>query len=95
MSQKHFKTEIFIRMLREVEVSPSQGMKMGKISRQLGVSEQGYYRWRREYGGLKSTQAKRMKELEQQNNRLKKTVADFIFDKLIMRKASAETYKPL
>lgn len=69
MSRKIFTTEKIIGMLREAEVALAQVVKVGKICRQLGVSVQSYYRWRKEYGGLKSRQAKRMKELERENSR--------------------------
>jgi transposase-like protein len=67
-------------------------MKVGEICRQMGVSEQSYYRWRREYGGLKSSQARRMKDLERENGRLKKAVADLTLDKLILREALEGNY---
>jgi transposase-like protein len=79
-------------MLREAEVFLVQGMKVGEICRQMGVSEQSYYRWRREYGGLKSSQARRMKDLERENGRLKKAVADLTLDKLILREALEGNY---
>ena len=75
--------EKIIRMLREAEVSLSQGLTVGQVSRQLGISEQTYYRWRKKYGGMKISQAKRMKELECENGRLKKAVAELTLDKLI------------
>ena len=87
MSRKNFTTEKIIEMLREAEVALAPGMKVGEICRKLEVSEQSYDRWRREYGGLKSSQAKRMKELERENSRLKKVVADLTLDKLILREA--------
>ena len=63
-------------------------MSAGDVCRQLGISEQTYYRWRREYGGLKMDQARRLKELEQENTRLKKAVADLTVDKMILEEAS-------
>jgi putative transposase len=92
MSRKQFTTEKIIGMLREAEVALAQGMKVGEICRNLGVSEQSYYRWRREYGGLKVSQAKRMKELERENSRLKKAVADLTLDKLVLREALEGNY---
>ena len=92
MSRKQFSTEKIIGLLREAEVALAQGMKVGEICRSLGVSEQSYYRWRREYGGLKVSQAKRMKELEQENSRLKKAVADLTLDKLVLREALEGNY---
>jgi transposase-like protein len=67
-------------------------MKVGEICRNLGVSEQSYYRWRREYGGLKVSQAKRMKDLERENSRLKRAVADLTLDKLVLREALEGNY---
>jgi transposase-like protein len=79
-------------MLREADVALAQGMKVGEICRKLEVSEQSYYRWRREYGGLKTSQAKRMKDLERENSRLKKAVADLTLDKLVLREALEGNY---
>ena len=76
MSRRLFKPEQIIRMLREAEVDLSQGMKVRDTCRGLGISEQTYYRWRRKYGGLKVWQAERFKELEKENSRLKKAVAN-------------------
>ena len=87
MSRKRFTAEKIIGMLRESEVALAQGKKIGEVCRGLGISEQSYFRWRREYGGLKTTQAKRIKDLERENSRLKKAVADLTLDKLILREA--------
>ncbi len=76
MSQKRYTPEQIIGLLREAEVLLSQGMKTPEVCRRLGVSEQSYYRWRREYGGLKLNQAKRLKELEKENARLKRLLAE-------------------
>ncbi len=92
MSRKRFTTEKIIGMLREAEVWLAQGKKVGEVCRSLGVSEQSYYRWRREYGGLRTSQAKRMKDLERENSRLKKAVADLTLDKLILREALEGNY---
>jgi len=92
MSRKRFTAEKIIGMLRESEVFLAQGKTVGEICRSLGVSEQSYYRWRREYGGLKSSQAKRIKDLERENSRLKKAVADLTLDKLILREALEGNY---
>jgi len=92
MSRKRFTAEKIIGMLREAEVVLAQGKKVGEMCRSLGISEQSYYRWRREYGGLKTSQAKRMKELERENSRLKKAVADLTLDKLILREALEGNY---
>jgi len=88
MSRKRFKPEQIIRMLREAEVGLSQGMKVRDICRGLGISEQTYYRWRREYGGMRVEQAKRLKELEKENTRLKKLVADITLDNAILKEAA-------
>ena len=79
-------------MLREAEVSLSQGLTVGRVCRQLGISEQTYYRWRKQYGGMKISQAKRMKELERENVRLKKAVAELTLDKLILKEALEGNY---
>ena len=92
MSRKRFTAEKIIGMLREGEVALAQGKKVGEMCRSLGVSEQSYYRWRREYGGLKTSQAKRLKDLERENSRLKKAVADLTLDKLILREALEGNY---
>jgi len=92
MRGKRFTAEKIIGMLREAEVLLAQGKKMGEVCRSLGVSEQSYFRWRREFGGLKTSQAKRMKELERENSRLKKAVADLTLDKLILREALEGNY---
>jgi len=92
MSRKRFTGEKIIGMLREAEVGLAQGKKIGEVCRSLGISEQSYFRWRREYGGLKTTQAKRIKDLERENSRLKKAVADLTLDKLILREALEGNY---
>ena len=79
-------------MLREAEVRLSQGDKIGSICRSLGISEQSYYRWRREYGGLKVSQAKRLKDLERENQRLRKAVSDLTLDALILREVVEGKY---
>ena len=75
-------------MLREAEVRLSQGETVGQICRTLAVSEQSYYRWRREYGGLKVDQAKRLKELERENQRLRRAVSDLTLDAMILKEAA-------
>jgi putative transposase len=92
MRGNRFTAEKIIGMLREAEVVLAQGKKVGEMCRSLGISEQSYYRWRREYGGLKTSQAKRMKDLERENSRLKKAVADLTLDKLILREALEGNY---
>ncbi len=87
MGRKHYTAEQIIGMLREAEILQSQGMTIGEISRKLGISEQTYYRWRKEYGGMRVDQAKRLKELEKENARLKKLVADLSLDNDILKEA--------
>ncbi len=87
MGRKHYTAEQIIGMFREAEVLQSQGMTIGEASRKLGISEQTYYRWRKEYGGMRMDQAKRLKELERENARLKKLVADLSLDKDILKEA--------
>jgi len=88
MPRKRFTPEEIIRKLREAEVLISQGQTMALVCRSLGVTDQTYYRWRQEYGGMKLDQAKRLKDLEHENNRLKKLVADLSLDKAILQEAS-------
>ena len=88
MSRKRYTPEQIIRMLREAEVALSQGQTAAQVCRNLGIAEQTYYRWRREYGGLKIEQAKRLKALEQENARLRRAVADLTLDKLILQEAA-------
>jgi len=88
MSRKRYTPEHIIGMLREAEVRLSQGETVGVICRGLGVSEQSYYRWRREYGGLRVDQAKRLKELEKENTRLRRAVSDLTLDKLILKEVA-------
>ncbi len=88
MPRKRYSVEQVINHLREAEVLLAQGQTVGEICRRIGVSEQSYYRWRREYGGLKVDQARRLKELEQENTRLKRAVADLTLDKLILKEAA-------
>ncbi len=81
-----------INRLRKAEVALANGNTTKEVWRDLGVSEQTYYRWRREYGGMKLGQAKRLKELEKQNQRLKQAVADLTVDNLILKEASEGNY---
>ena len=87
MNRKRYTPEQIIRMLREAEVGLSQGQTVGQVCRTLGIAEQTFYRWRREYGGLKVEQAKRLKALEQENARLRRAVSDLTLDKLILQEA--------
>ena len=88
MVRKAFKPEQIINRLREAEVLISQGATVNEASRKLGVTEQTYYRWRREYGGMRVEQAKRLKELEKENGRLKRLVADISLDNAILKEAA-------
>jgi putative transposase len=88
MQRKRFKAEEIVNKLREADVLVAQGKTVGQASRQIGVTEQTYYRWRKEYGGLKTDQAKRLKELERENARLKRLVAEAELDKAILREAA-------
>jgi len=88
MKKKGFSAEEIIRKLREAEVLLSQGSLVGEVSRKLGVTEQTYYRWRREYGGMRIEQARRLKELEKENGRLKRLVADLTLDNAILKEAT-------
>jgi len=88
MKKKEFTPEQIITMLREAEVLLSQGTTAVEVSRKLGITEQTYYRWRREYGGMRVEQAKRLKELERENTRLKKLVADLSLDNAILKEVA-------
>jgi putative transposase len=88
MKKKGFSEEQVIGKLREAEVLLSQGSTVGEVSRKLGVTEQTYYRWRRESGGMRLDQARRLKELEKENGRLKRLVADLTLDNAILKEAT-------
>jgi transposase-like protein len=88
MSRKRFTPEQIITHLREAEVLLSKGASVTEVCRQLGITSNSYYRWRREYGGLEIDQAKRLKELERENAQLKKVVADQALDISILKEAS-------
>jgi transposase-like protein len=89
MSQKRYKPEEIIGKLREAEVLTGQGKPMDEVCRRIGVTRNTYYRWRREYGGLRIDQAKRLKDLEKENARLKKLVAEQALDVDILREAAS------
>lgn len=84
--------EQIIRNLRQAEVLSSQGLSVEKICRELGVSDATYYKWRKEYGGMGVSQAKRLKELEVENARLKRVVADLSLDKQILKDAASGNF---
>jgi transposase-like protein len=88
MVKKTFKPEQIINKLREAEILLSQGLKVGEVARKLNVTEQTYYRWRKEYGGMRVEQAKRLQELEKENTRLKRLVADITLDNAILKEAA-------
>ena len=88
MSKKRFSAEQIVTKLREAEVLQAKGQSIVEACRQMGITEQTYYRWRKEYGGLRMDQAKRLKQLEQENSRLKKVVADLTVDNAILKEAS-------
>ena len=92
MVRKLFKPEQIINRLREAEVLISQGSTIGEASRKIGITEQTYYRWRREYGSMGVEQAKRLKELEKENTRLKRLVADLSLDNAILKEAARGNY---
>ncbi len=88
MNRKRFKVEEIVNKLREADVLLSKGHSVARACKQIGVTDQTYYRWRREYGGMKTNQAKRLKELERENTRLKRLLADAEVDKAILREAA-------
>ena len=89
MPKKRHKPEEIVAKLRQVDVLVSQGQSVADAIRSIGVTEVSCYRWRREFGGLKSDQVKRMKELEAENARLRRAVADLTLDKLILKEAAS------
>ena len=84
-AKKGYTSESIIRDLRQAEVMLHEGKSIGEICRSLGISDATYYKWRREYGGMQVSQAKRLKDLERENARLKKAVANLTVDKLILQ----------
>ena len=88
MVKKGYTPEQIINKLREAEILLNQGANVAEASKKIGVTEQTYYRWRREYGGMRIKQAKRLKDLEKENVRLKKLVADLSLDNSILKEAS-------
>jgi len=88
MSKQKYGSEQIITKLREAEILLSKGVTVGEASKKIGVTEQTYYRWRKLYGGMKVEQAKRLKELEKENARLKKLVADLSLDNAILKEVS-------
>jgi putative transposase len=92
MPSKRLKAEQIIPKLREAEVELAKGRTVAQVAKKLGVTEQTYYRWRKEYGGLRMDQAKRLKELEKENIRLKKLVAEAELDKAILKEAASGNF---
>ncbi len=88
MVKKSHSPEQIINKLREAEILLNQGANVGEASRKIGVTEQTYYRWRKEYGGMRIEQAKRLKDLERENARLKKLVADISLDNAILKEVA-------
>ena len=91
-AEKNYKPEEIVAKLRQVDVLTSQGQSVAEAIRSIGVSEVTYYRWRQEYGGLKSDQVKRLKELETENTRLRRAISDLTLDKLILQEAARGNY---
>ena len=88
MARKHFTTEQIIHKLREAEIELAKGVKVGPACKKIGVTEQTYYRWRTKYGGMDPQMAKQLREMEKQNSRLKKVVADQALDIQILKEAA-------
>ena len=88
MPKKRYRPEEIISKLREADVLISQGKKVVEVFKALGVTDVTYYRWRQEYGGMSVPQAKRLKELEKENERLRKAVSDLTLDKMILKEAA-------
>jgi len=88
MPQKRYRPEEIIAKLRQADVLLGDGKKVSEVVKALGIHEVTYYRWRKEYGGLQVSQAKRLKDLERENARLRRAVSDLTLDKLILQEAS-------
>ena len=92
MPKKRYNAEEIIHNLREADVFLGQGRTVSQACKQIGVSDQTYYRWRKIYGGMKVDQARRLKELEAENTQLKRAVADLMVDKLILKEVAEGKY---
>jgi putative transposase len=92
MPQKRHKPEEIVAKLRQVEVLSAQGRPVAEAIRSIGVTEVTYYRWRNEYGGLKGDQVKRLKDLEKENERLRKAISDLTLEKLILKEAASGNF---
>jgi transposase-like protein len=88
MARKKYRPEEIITKLREADILISQGQTVASVIKALGVSDVTYYRWRKDYGGMNTTQLKRLKELEQENARLRQAVSELTLDKLILKEAA-------
>ena len=88
MPGKRYTTEQIVNKLREADVLISQGRTIGQAAKQLGITDQTYYRWRKEYGGLKTDQAKKLKSLERENAKLKQLVAELSLDKAMLQEVA-------
>ena len=92
MARKRHKAEEIVAKLRQIEVLTAQGRPVAEAVRSIGVTEVTYYRWRSEYGGLKGDQVKRLRELEAENNRLRRAVSDLTIEKLILKEAAGGNF---
>ena len=92
MAKRRYTSEEIIHKLREVDVAPGQGKTIGESCKAIGVADHTYFRWRKQYGGLKIDQAKRLKELEVENARLKRVVAELTVDQLILKEVAEGKY---
>jgi transposase-like protein len=92
MGKRNYTVEQIVIKQREVELQCGQGKTIGEAVRQIGVSEQTYYRWRKDYGGMNTSDARRLKELEKENARLKKLVAEQALDNAILRDVNAKNF---
>jgi len=92
MPRKRYTPEQIIQHLREAEVLLAQGKTIAQVCKKIGITDQTYYRWRKEYGGIRTDQAKRLKELEKENSRLKRLLADAELDKAILREAASGNF---
>jgi len=92
MPRKRFKAEQIIQHLREAEVLLAPGQTIAEVCKKIGITDQTYYRWRKEYGGIRTDQAKRLKDLEKENARLKRLLADAELDKAILREAASGNF---
>lgn len=92
MKRNRFSAEQIVNKLRQAEVFLAQGQTVAQASKALGITEQTYYRWRKEYGGVRTDQARRLKDLERENARLKKLLAEAELDKAILREAASPNF---